>query len=203
MHSVSLDGQAVFPSKIVCIGRNYVAHIRELDNEMPTEPVFFIKPNSAISDQLLTDPNDAIHYEAEITFLLRGGSLSAVGLGLDLTKRAVQSALKAKGLPWERAKAFDSSAVFSEFVAFDGEPGDLALELTINDQRVQYGTPALMLYPPEVVLAEAGSFLSFEDNDLLMTGTPEGVGLINAGDRFRGRILRGGRVLVEQDWVAK
>ena len=203
MHSVVLDGQAVTPSKIVCIGRNYVAHIRELENEMPTEPVLFIKPNSAIGDQLCADPEEPIHYEAEITFLVRGGKLSAVGLGLDLTKRALQSGLKAKGLPWERAKAFDRSAVFSEFVSFDGEPGELLMELYINDQRVQQGSPALMLYPPQAVLAEAGSFLSFEDNDLLMTGTPAGVGVVNPGDRYHGRILRGDQVLVEQRWVAQ
>lgn len=203
MNTVLLDGQPVVPSKIVCIGRNYVAHIRELQNEMPSEAVLFIKPNSAISDQLYGDAKGEIHYEAEISFLLRGGRLVAVGFGLDLTKRAVQSRLKAKGLPWERAKAFDRSAVFSRFVSFDGPVDKLSVELLINDRLAQQGGVAMMLFPPTSVVAEAGSFLSFEDHDLLMTGTPEGVGPVIPGDRFRGRILCAGRVVVEQEWIAR
>ncbi len=129
MKSVRLNGNEVFPSKIVCIGRNYVEHIRELGNEIPTEPVIFIKPNSAIAENIHSNDSEEIHFEGEISFMVRSGELAAVGFGLDLTKRNLQSRLKAKGLPWERAKAFDGAAVFSEFVSFDGGINDLRLEL--------------------------------------------------------------------------
>ena len=103
MKSVRWDGKAVYPSKIVCIGRNYVGHIKELGNEAPQEPVIFIKPNSAISNEIHSCKSEAIHFEGEITFLISSGELRGVGFGLDLTKRDLQSKLKAKGLPWERA----------------------------------------------------------------------------------------------------
>ncbi|MDG1121177.1 MAG: fumarylacetoacetate hydrolase family protein, partial [Glaciecola sp.] len=127
MQQIRVEGQSVTPSKIVCIGRNYVDHINELGNEMPTEPVIFIKPNSAITDTITFDLQEDIHYEAELTFVVQGGALSGVGIGLDLTKRAVQSQLKAKGLPWERAKAFDGSAVLSDFVTIPGRIEELSL----------------------------------------------------------------------------
>jgi 2-keto-4-pentenoate hydratase/2-oxohepta-3-ene-1,7-dioic acid hydratase in catechol pathway len=95
MHTVIRENQAVVPSKIVCAGRNYVEHIAELDNEVPTEPVIFVKPNSALSDELRSDGDD-IHYEGEISFLLHNGKIDAVGFGLDLTRRAVQTSLKNK-----------------------------------------------------------------------------------------------------------
>ena len=106
--STDNSAQLITPSKVVCIGRNYVDHIKELANEMPDQMVVFIKPNSAISTRLFAKHNDdALHFEAELSFLYQGGKFTAVALGLDLTKREVQGTLKAKGLPWERAKAFD------------------------------------------------------------------------------------------------
>ena len=116
MNTVVVGNRVVVPSKVVCVGRNYVAHIKELNNEIPEDMVLFIKPNSAISDVLKSFHHEAIHYEAELCFLFEGGVFIAVGLGLDLTKRSLQSELKAKGLPWERAKAFDGSAVMSQFI---------------------------------------------------------------------------------------
>ena len=124
MRSIVLDVREVFPTKIVCIGMNYVEHIRELGSETPENPVIFLKPNSAISRDIQSSKNELIHYESEISFVVNSGRLSAVGFGLDLTKRELQSGLKARGLPWERAKAFDGSAVFSEFVTFAGEISD-------------------------------------------------------------------------------
>ncbi|MBR7784370.1 fumarylacetoacetate hydrolase family protein, partial [Undibacterium luofuense] len=97
MHTVTREDQTIVPSKIVCAGRNYVAHIAELGNEVPAEPVIFLKPNSALSEQLRADGED-IHYEGEISFLLKNGKLDAVGFGLDLTRRAVQTSLKKQGL---------------------------------------------------------------------------------------------------------
>lgn len=203
MKCIELDGQDVYPSKIVCIGRNYVDHIEELDNEVPTEPVIFIKPNSSLANEIYFNKNDAIHFEGEISFLIRSGKLFAVGFGLDLTKRETQSGLKAKGLPWERAKAFDNSAVFSEFVSFDGSMQDLRMELFINGNLVQQAGYDLMLNKPNKILREVMSFLSLEDGDLIMTGTPRGVGAIQVGDVFLGKVFANQRLLVEGSWVVK
>ena len=201
MKFIRLDGKDVFPSKIVCIGRNYVDHIKELGNEIPKQPVVFLKPNSAISTEIHSSLSDVIHFEAEITFVVNNGELAGVGFGLDLTKREVQSALKAKGLPWERSKAFDGAAVFSEFVSFDGDIRQLRLELYINEQLIQQGGYGLMINKPDDILAEIKGFMSFEDGDLIMTGTPAGVGSIKPGDRFVGKILKNDTLLVEADWV--
>ena len=182
--------QQVRPSKVVCIGRNYVDHIKELANEIPDEMVVFLKPNSAISATLSAMHNDeALHYEAELSFLYQGGQFTAVALGLDLTKREVQGKLKAKGLPWERAKAFDGSAVFSDFVAIPEEGlSQLNLSLVINDELKQQGGVSLMLVKPAEILKELQSFISLEDGDIVMTGTPKGVGVIATEDSFVGQI---------------
>ena len=182
--------QQVRPSKVVCIGRNYVDHIKELANEIPDEMVVFLKPNSAISATLSAMHNDdALHYEAELSFLYQGGQFTAVALGLDLTKREVQGKLKAKGLPWDRAKAFDGSAVFSDFVAIPEEGlSQLNLSLVINDELKQQGGVSLMLVKPAEILKELQSFISLEDGDIVMTGTPKGVGVIATEDSFVGQI---------------
>lgn len=200
MNSVLLDGRDVYPSKIVCIGKNYVAHIKELNDEIPEEPVIFIKPNSAIADKIHAQ-EELIHHEAEITFLIMNGKLHGVGFGLDLTKREVQAKLKARGLPWERSKAFDGSAVFSEFVTFKGNTADLGLELAINGKLAQKGGVSLMMNKPEALLDEVKKFFTLEDGDLLMTGTPKGVGPINAGDLFTGKIFDKDSLLVEASWL--
>lgn len=189
------------PSKIVCIGRNYAAHIAELDNPVPERPVLFIKPASAIGDQVRTVPGELLHYEAEITLLIEAGVIAGVGFGLDLTKRDLQALLKAKGLPWERAKAFDGAAVFSGFVPFRGDPGGLRLEFFINDALVQAGGVAMMLTQPAALLAEIADNFTLQDGDLVMTGTPSGVGPVIAGDRYVGRVFDGDRLLVEGVWT--
>ncbi len=166
MNSIRLDGKEIYPPKIVCIGRNYVDHIEELNNEVPTEPVIFIKPNSSISNEIYSDNNDVIHFEGEISFLVMSGDLFGVGFGLDLTKREIQSNLKTKGLPWERAKSFDKSAVFSEFVSFKGNIKNLRMELFVNGSLVQQAGYELMLNKPNSILIEINSFLSLEDGDL-------------------------------------
>lgn len=203
MNSVTMDDIVLHPSKIVCIGRNYVDHIKELDNEIPDEPVVFIKPNSAISKQILWSKSDVIHYESEISFLIMGDKLKGVGFGLDLTKREVQAKLKTKGLPWERAKAFDNSAVFSPFKPFTGNASGLRLELYINGALTQKADYQLMLNKPADILKEVKSFLSFEDGDILMTGTPKGVGVINNGDIFTGKIFNKNCLLLESTWQVR
>ena len=203
MQQISLDGQWLTPSKIICIGRNYVEHINELGNEMPTEPVIFIKPNSAITDAMTFDPQEDIHYEAELTFVVQDGALSGVGIGLDLTKRAVQSQLKVKGLPWERAKSFDGSAVLSNFVSIPGRIEELSLELYINGELTQLATFDLMLHKPNDILAEVSTFMTCEDGDLIMTGTPKGVGSIQLGATFMARLLSKQQTILENTWKVK
>ncbi len=202
MNTVRVGERECIPGKIVCVGRNYVDHIAELGNELPSEMVVFCKPNSAISTTLLAVHQEPLHYEAEICFVVENGELAAVGCGLDLTKRELQSRLKAKGLPWERSKGFDGAALFSPFVTLPKTTGELGIELKINGELRQKGTISLMLYPPQAILAELKTFLRLEDGDIIMTGTPAGVGQVIAGDVFEATISLDGQKLVSQSWRA-
>lgn len=201
MQTVLLNGQEVIPSKVVCIGRNYVEHIAELNNEVPTEPVIFVKPNSAVSTKIISNPIDEIHYEAEISLMIKDNRFIAAGIGLDLTKRQVQSVLKAKGLPWERAKGFDASAVFSDFVEIKSEVKGLSLVLLINEQVIQQANYDLMIYKPDQIVKAVNEFMSFEANDILMTGTPKGVGKIKLGDQFTGQLFDQDKLLLTKTWT--
>lgn len=204
MQSICVNGGAVIPSKICCVGRNYVAHIEELGNDIPDTMVVFNKPNSAISDILHSQiDGQLLHYEGELAFTVNNGKLAAVGFGLDLTKRALQSELKAKGLPWERAKTFDGAALFSEFVALPRQLASLSLQLVVDGETRQSGGVELMLYRPAAILKELASYTSLEDGDIIMTGTPAGVGEIKTGQRFEGRVLLDSQVLVSASWVAQ
>ncbi len=199
MNAIIINDREIFPSKVVCIGRNYAEHIAELNNETPEEPVFFFKPNSSISNTLVFPKgNRSCHYEAEISFLIEENKINAVGFGLDLTLREVQSKLKKKGLPWERAKCFNAAAVFSKFVSFNSNIKDLEVELYINNELKQKGGVELMINKPQEIIDELLTFSSFEDGDILMSGTPKGVGEFNTGDIFVGKILEKGKVLLEQ-----
>ncbi len=203
MNSVRFEEQNIQPSKVLCVGRNYVEHIKELNNAIPEHMVVFNKPNSSVTSSLRSFHQERLHYETEICLLVEGGEYSAVGLGLDLTKRDLQSTLKAQGLPWERAKAFDGSAVFSRFVSLKGIDIDsLHLELLINSVRVQAGGVELMMYKPADILNELKSYTSLFDGDIVMTGTPKGVGEIHQGDIFLGRLKSGDRTLIEIEWQA-
>ena len=204
MQTITVNGRRVTPSKVVCIGRNYVAHIEELGNEIPDQMVVFNKPNSAISDILRSQiAGEGLHYESELAFAIEGGKLAAVGFGLDLTKRGLQSRLKEKGLPWERAKAFDGAALFSDFVALPKELSSLSLQLTVDGTLRQSGGIRLMMYKPDTILRELCEFITLEDGDIIMTGTPEGVGEIRTGERFEGLVLAGSKQLVAANWVAQ
>jgi 2-keto-4-pentenoate hydratase/2-oxohepta-3-ene-1,7-dioic acid hydratase in catechol pathway len=203
MNSVIVDSQKVTPNKIICIGRNYVEHIAELGNEVPDEMVVFLKPNSSITSQLISYHHEQLHYEGEICFVYQEGRFSAVGFGLDLTKRSLQSKLKAKGLPWERAKAFDGSAVFSKFVLIDAVQPDLQLQLTINEKIIQQGGVELMMLKPNEILQELQTFMTLYDGDIVMTGTPKGVGIINQGDVFEGKIIIGKQCVVSEIWSSQ
>lgn len=200
-NSVLLNGNKVYPSKVICIGRNYVEHIYELGNETPRNMVVFLKPNSAISSQLQSFHQEPLHYEGEICFLYQKGRFSAVGFGLDLTKRKLQSELKSQGLPWERAKGFDGAALFSEFVTIDSTKS-LSMALSINQKLVQQGCVDLMIYSPEKILNDLQSFMKLEDGDIVMTGTPKGVGVVQADDLFEGVIKVQGVPLTSENWQA-
>lgn len=203
MKTIVFKNQRVAPSKVVCIGRNYVEHIQELNNEVPSFMVIFMKPNSSVSEDLLVGKTPS-QYEAELSFVIKHGKIAGVGFGLDLTKRELQSELKAKGLPWERAKAFDGSAVFSRFVQIDEYVIDLlSLQLYINGVLAQEGCVAQMLYKPQEIISEIGTFSTLLDNDIIMTGTPKGVGVYNKNDIFLGKILSGKKEILACEWIAK
>jgi 2-keto-4-pentenoate hydratase/2-oxohepta-3-ene-1,7-dioic acid hydratase in catechol pathway len=204
MQSVNVNGRLIYPSKILCVGRNYVAHIQELGNAIPDSMVVFNKPNSAITQTLHARlGNEALHYESELAFAIKKGTLAAVGFGLDLTKRALQSALKEKGLPWERAKAFDGAALFSAFVALPQDLTQLSLRLEVDGEERQAGGVTMMLHTPLAILCELASYTTLEDGDIIMTGTPAGVGEIRAGQRFQGEVLVAGKPLVAATWEAQ
>lgn len=204
MQTIAVNDQSITPSKIVCVGRNYVAHVEELGNEIPDEMVVFNKPNSAISDILHSQMDgEILHYEGELCFVVKSGRPQAVGFGLDLTKRELQSRLKEKSLPWERAKAFDGAVVFSKFVSLPESLDKLTLELEVDGELRQSGGVELMMYKPETILKELSRFTSLEDGDVIMTGTPAGVGAIHTGQRFEARVLASGRSLVSATWVAQ
>lgn len=202
MKTINYCGREISPSKVVCVGRNFVEHIKELNNEIPSSMVLFNKPNSAITNELLHISSD-LHFESEITFLIIDSQIAGVGFGLDLTKRELQSFLKSKSLPWERAKAFDNSAVFSDFVKLDVPIESLRLTLEINGKLQQSGGHNLMIYKPSEILEEIKSFLTLEDGDLIMSGTPKGVGTFQKGDTFIGKVYSENRLLIEKKWISK
>lgn len=202
MQTINYENEVLPVSKVICIGRNYVEHIEELGNEIPASMVVFNKPNSAITDTLYYF-SEHCRFEGEICFLIKKNKISGIGFGLDLTHADIQNHLKAKGLPWERAKAFDRSAVLSDFVAFNGDISALNMKLYINDRLVQFASYDLMMYKPDVMLEEIGHFLSFEDNDIIMSGTPKGVGTYKIGDSFVGQIFSGKTLLIEKKWLVQ
>lgn len=199
MKTIKYNNQFITPSKVVCIGRNYVEHIKELNNETPDTMVVFNKPNSSISQELRYFMEDT-RFEGEICFLIKDGDIDAVGFGLDLTHANIQNKMKQKGLPWERAKAFDGSAVFKEFVKFKDDIETLKLELYINDNLVQFASYDLMIYKPKQMIEEIKSFMSLEDGDIIMSGTPKGVSTYKIGDVFIGKIYSEDKLLSEVKW---
>lgn len=199
MKTIRFNSSSITPSKVVCIGRNYVEHIYELNNEIPSSMVVFNKPNSAITDTLRFISPDT-RFEGEICFLMMGGKIGGIGFGLDLTKAEIQNHLKAKGLPWERAKGFDASAVLGDFVPFEGPLESLRMTLHINGVLTQEATYELMIYKPPEMIEEIKSFMSFEDGDIIMSGTPKGVNTYSIGDEFVGRIYSDEQLLIESFW---
>lgn len=189
--------------KIICIGRNYTKHIEELQNERPTEPVIFMKPDSAILLKqhpfVIPEFSNDIHHEIEIIVKISkvGKYIDAkfahkyydeISVGIDFTARDLQQQLKEKGLPWEKAKAFDGSAVIGEFVPKTNYNSleNLTFELTKNGNTVQMGNTSLMLWKVDELIAYVSQFFTLKIGDIIFTGTPEGVGLVAPDDILEG-----------------
>jgi len=198
MNNVIFENRIVTPSKVVCVGRNFVAHIEELGNDVPSSMVIFNKPNSSITNKLYFIDEEC-HYESEISFLVKNSKIIGVGIGLDLTKRKLQSELKSKGLPWERAKSFDNSAVFSEFVSID-DTQNLSMKLYIDEQLIQKATTDLMIYKPNEIIKEIETFMTLENYDIIMTGTPKGVGNYNLNSLFKIQLQKNNKPIIEKKW---
>ncbi len=207
MHKVKIKGtKQTYPvGKIVCLGRNYLDHIRELGNQVPDRAVIFCKPASSILADggkiELPDYTHDCHHELELAVLIgvKGKNISTetalthvagYGVALDLTLRDLQAELKEKGLPWEIAKGFDTSCPLSDFVAAEQvqNPNNLRLTLKVNDEVRQDGTTAQMMRSIEEIIAEISSFFTLEPGDILLTGTPAGVSRIQSGDELWGEI---------------
>jgi len=203
MSTITFNGREIRPGKVICVGKNYAAHISEMNSVPAENMVVFMKPATAIGTELYAVMDEPLHYEGEICLLVQQGMIAGVGFGLDLTKRETQSKLKAAGLPWERSKAFTGSALFSEFVPAPADLSELGVELIVDDATRQKGDVSLMLYPPDIILAELKQFLLLEDFDVIMTGTPAGVGAVQRGEQFVGRILAGEQTLTSGTWLAR
>ncbi len=201
MQSINYLNSQYQPSKIICVGRNYAEHIKELNNQDPGELVLFLKPNSSVSREVNL-PEGKCRYEGEISFLMKDGKISGVGFGIDLTRVEVQNRLKKKGLPWEKSKAFNGSAVFSDFVEVE-EVNNLSLKLYLNDELCQDGGIELMIYKPADIIDEVEKHFSIEDYDIIMSGTPSGVGFLKKGDIIKGEIYAGEDMLLAEKWQIK
>ncbi len=193
--------------KIICIGRNYLDHASELGNSPPSEPMFFLKPDSSLLHKrhafYIPDWTNEVHYEVELVVKIKklGKAIQKkyasryydeVGLGIDFTARDVQSKLKAKGHPWEKAKSFDGSAVVSEkFIQLDSlgkNVQDLNFDLSINGSTVQSGLTAEMIFKVDNLISYISQFMTLKTGDLLFTGTPSGVGPVRSGDKITGTL---------------
>lgn len=188
--------------KIICIGRNYAKHIKELENERPESPVVFLKPDSAILPKnhpfFIPPFSNDVHYEVEVLIKINkvGKHIAArfadkyydeVGLGIDFTARDVQAHCKEKGLPWEKAKAFDGSAVIGQFFPkeeFDLE--NLSFQLLKNNNVVQDGNTKAMLWKIDELIGYVSQYFTLKKGDLIFTGTPAGVGKVSENDELTG-----------------
>ncbi|TSA24406.1 MAG: FAA hydrolase family protein [Bacteroidetes bacterium] len=191
--------------KIICIGRNYHAHIKELGNTVPAEPVFFIKPDTALLIRnrpfYYPDFSQDIHYEVELVLKIckvgkniqprfASSYYNEIGLGIDFTARDIQDRSKKAGLPWFTAKGFDQSAPVSPCLPKDNFPDlkNITFSLRLNGVQVQQGNTSLMIYPFDEIISHASRFVTLRTGDLIFTGTPAGVGPVKIGDLLEGYI---------------
>jgi 2-keto-4-pentenoate hydratase/2-oxohepta-3-ene-1,7-dioic acid hydratase in catechol pathway len=213
MKTVQLGSTEVPAGKLLCIGRNYAEHAREMKAEVPKEPVVFLKPASAIiaSGETIVIPpfSNDVHHEVELVVLIgkQGKNIARVSafeyvagyaVGLDMTLRDIQAEAKKKGLPWTVAKGFDTSAPVSPFVpaASIPDPQQLAISLSVNGTERQHGSTADMLFPVDVLVAYLSTVFTLEPGDMIFTGTPDGVGPVVTGDMLEASIESVGSLLV-------
>jgi 2-keto-4-pentenoate hydratase/2-oxohepta-3-ene-1,7-dioic acid hydratase in catechol pathway len=192
--------------KIFAIGQNYVEHNKELNSKNPTEPVVFMKPDTALLKNnkpfYVPDFSDELHYETELIVKINriGKNIapqfahryySEIGLGVDFTARDLQRKLKAEGKPWEISKAFDNSAVIGNFIPVQDLTNvqDIRFKLDLNGNTVQNGHSAEMIFPINELIAYVSRFFTLKIGDILFTGTPAGVGTVKPGDRLQGLIF--------------
>ena len=191
--------------KIICIGRNYVEHARELNNPLPEAPVFFMKPDTSLVIRnrpfFYPEFSKDIHYETELVIKIsKNGKhiqekfahtyYDEIGLGIDFTARDIQSKCKEKGLPWEVAKAFDHSAPISKFIKLDElqHKDDIRFHLELNGVKVQDGSSTLMIFSVDHIISYLSQFVTLKMGDLIFTGTPAGVGPVKINDHLVGYI---------------
>jgi 2-keto-4-pentenoate hydratase/2-oxohepta-3-ene-1,7-dioic acid hydratase in catechol pathway len=189
--------------KIICIGRNYAEHAKELNNEVPDKPVFFLKPDTSIlrNNEAFYYPNfsNEIHYEAEIVVKISkmGKAIkkefasryyNEISLGIDFTARDIQAECKKKGLPWEIAKSFDGAAVVGKFLPKTEFSFPLNFSLTLNEEVKQNGSTSDMIFDIDAIIEYISQFITLKVGDLIYTGTPAGVGAVKIGDRLIGKI---------------
>lgn len=192
--------------KIICVGRNYAAHIKELNNEKPEHPVLFLKPDTSIllkkQPFFIPDFSNEVHHEVEVLVKInRIGKhidkkfahkyYDEIGLGIDFTARDLQSQLKSKGLPWEKAKAFDGAAVIGDFLPKDSftSVDNISFSLKKNDTVVQEGNTSLLLWKIDELIEYISKYFTLKIGDIIFTGTPAGVGSISANDVLKGYIF--------------
>lgn len=191
--------------KLICIGRNYTKHIKELENEKPTDPVVFLKPDTAIllkkQPFFIPDFSNDVHYEVEVLVKInRVGKYidkkfahkyyNEIGLGIDFTARDLQSELKAKGLPWEKAKSFDGAAVIGNWIPKKevANIDDFEFSLKKNEEIVQNGNTSHMLWKIDELIEYVSKYFTLKIGDIIFTGTPAGVGKVIANDKLKGFI---------------
>ena len=191
--------------KLVCVGRNYAAHVEELKNEKPSDPVLFIKPDSAIlpreQDFFIPEFSRNVHYEIELLVKIKkvGKHISKafapryydeITVGIDFTARDLQEQLKSRGLPWEKAKGFDGAAVIGRWVPKTrfSDMGDLRFSLEKNGVAVQEGHTKNMLWDVDEIISYCSTFFTLKKGDVIFTGTPAGVGPVAANDYLSGRL---------------
>ncbi|MDC7994011.1 fumarylacetoacetate hydrolase family protein [Altibacter sp. HG106] len=189
--------------KIICVGRNYAAHIEELANEKPTDPVLFLKPDTAIllkkNPFLIPDFSSQVHHEVEVLVKIKKigkhidrkfapGYYDEIGLGIDFTARDLQQQLKEKGLPWEKAKAFDGAAVVGNFIPKKelGDVDNIPFRLEKNGEIVQEATTQLMLWKIDELIEYVSKYFTLKIGDIIFTGTPAGVGAVAPNDVLEG-----------------
>ncbi|MBC7694525.1 MAG: fumarylacetoacetate hydrolase family protein [Burkholderiales bacterium] len=191
--------------KIICIGRNYAEHAKELNNAIPTEPVFFMKPDTALLKDgeafYYPEFTKDLHHEIEIVLKINKVGkhikeefahkyFDEIGLGIDFTARDLQNTAKEKGLPWEKAKAFDGSAPIGKFISKSlfSNLSDIDFQLKINSESKQIGNTKDLLFSFDKIIAFVSQFVTLKVGDLIYTGTPEGVGAVKIGDKLQGYI---------------